>query len=167
MKKILFALLTVFLFISCDNEDLATKINESNDLYVFRGIEYSLEEGDSLVVTELTSDILPEAYDSVSFRFCPDHYLPYILRSNEALTIQIPESITGNEIILSSDTWNYSENNIGYLKPCAEETTKSTEATPKKAKEELTVTYTATFKGMVTQNEIKLKGKLKRECFRH
>ena len=160
MKNFLFVLLTVSVFFSCENDDLATKINESNDLYVFRGIEYSLEEGDSLIITGLTRDIPVAAYDSVVFCFFPDQYLPYILRPNESLTIPIPESISGDEILLSPDSvWKYTEENTSYLKPCVN-------ATSKNKKEELTVTYVATFVGMVTQNEIKLKGKLKRECFR-
>lgn len=153
MKKVLFLTLTV-LFFSCENDDLAFKIDESNDLYVFRGIEYSLEEGDSVTIIGTPAKLTP--CDTVCFCFYPETLLPYILKPNESLSIPIPEGIENNEIKLSPECWKYSEERMTYVR----NNPLTTEIPPYS---QLTVTYTATFTGMVTGNVLKLKGKWKSE----
>ncbi|GEM_PF-6964004 len=187
MKKVLFLIITVFFF-SCDNDDLATKINESNDLYIFQSIEYFLEEGDSMTIVALPDEPLivenPDSitiyyeefinkspYDTLHFCFYPDTYLPYILKPNESLLIPIPEKIEGNEIKLSSEAWKYSEEKTVRL--VSTDSAKKMEIPPycrltsNDWKEKMTVTYIATFTGMVTGNEVKLKGKWKSECIKY
>lgn len=173
MKKFLCIIVTVFVFFSCENDDLTTKINESNDLYVFRGVEYILEEGDGTIYHPLQEDVSLSAtigYDTAVFCFCPDGYLPYLLRSNESLNICVPEDIVDGEIVLSPDIWKYSEEKTGYVRtPVNIGNLKLKEHTQQPdelqtLKEELTVTYIASFVGMVTGNEVRLKGKWRREC---
>lgn len=164
MKKFLVGILTVFIFISCENDDLATKINESNDLYVFRGIEYMLEDNDGIqVVTD--EPVLAENNDTVVFCFHPDKLLPYLLRSNEALAIAVPERIVGDEIILSPEIWKYSEKKTFFRKNNLNNNITDPAFTKCSGfMETMCVTYVARFVGIVTGNTVELKGKWKRKC---
>jgi hypothetical protein len=125
MRKIIFFIIGVCLFFSCENQPEEVTEVESKDVYGFKAIEYIEVDKDSKEIVEFSKlllhyenntslrqkvpiDLISGLKDSFIFR--SDTLNLYSLIEEDSIKVRIPYYRNDDELFLSETEWLYSEN---------------------------------------------------------